>query len=157
MKPQRHWEQRKIKENNMRCTNESETKKRTNDTQNANRKRQLKECSKPNLKSERKWGSDWNNDTMVHTTVKKKAKCQGLVKENEARGYHKSLILTRGIYYVDWEVPIDVVSSQILSNFSQNSLTCREPNWRSISIVILKISNFYFFSLVIRRLFVEPT
>jgi len=38
----------------MRCTNESETKKRTNDTQNANRKRQLKECSKPNLKSERK-------------------------------------------------------------------------------------------------------
>ena len=33
MKPQRHWEQRKMGENNTWRTNESETEKRTNDTQ----------------------------------------------------------------------------------------------------------------------------
>jgi len=44
--------------NNTRRTSESESGKQTNDTQNANRKRQLKECSKPNLKSERNWRSN---------------------------------------------------------------------------------------------------
>jgi len=33
------WEQRKMGENNTRCTSESESEKQTNDNQNADRKR----------------------------------------------------------------------------------------------------------------------
>jgi len=118
--------------NNTRRTSESESGKQTNDTQNANRKRQLKECSKPNLKSERNWRSNWNYDIMTHATVKDKAKQLGLVNENEARRYHKSLILTWERYYVGWEVPTDVICGQILSNFFQNSLARREGDTTSI-------------------------
>ena len=56
----------------------------TKDTQNANQEREVKECSKLNLKIERNWGSDWNNDTMTCATVKEKANQQDSVKENEA-------------------------------------------------------------------------
>jgi len=48
-----------------------------------NQKRQLKECSKPNLKSEQNWERDQNNDTITRATMKEKAKRQGSVKKNE--------------------------------------------------------------------------
>jgi len=50
-------------------------KTRTCDTQNTNKKCELKEYSKPNLKSERNWGVIV---TMTRTRVKEKTKQTGL-------------------------------------------------------------------------------
>ena len=44
----------------------------------------------------------------------------------------KSLSLTQGTYYVGWELPTDLVSDQILSNFLQNSLARQEEDITSI-------------------------
>jgi len=100
---------------------------------------------------------------MVHATMKEKTMQHGSVKhKNEVRGYLKSLILTRGRYYVGWEVPTNVVYGQILSFFLKIHLrTMREilhrlgssnhilrrlgaPNRRGISTTISKVSNFEF-------------
>jgi len=71
----------------------------TNDTQNANRKCQVKECSKPNLKSERNWGvievmTQWHVQQW-RKRQSAKTKWKRMKRKNEAQGYYKSLILTR--------------------------------------------------------------
>jgi len=88
------------------------------------------------LEEWKKLGSDWHNGT--HNS-----EGEGKVGFNDrersirmkcARGYHKFLILIRGRYYVGWEVLTDVISSQILPNFFQNSFARHEGDTMSVGI-----------------------
>jgi len=85
-------------------TPKCEPKMWTGAPKNTNQKRKLKECSKPNLKSERN-GGVIETMTQWHAQQWKRrqsdnAQWRRMKHNNESWGYDKSLILTRGRYYV---------------------------------------------------------
>ena len=82
------------------------------------KKRELKECSKPNLKSEQNFESDWNNGTHNSEWEGKANKAQWRRMKHKRKIVHeghKSLILTR----VNYNIPTDIVYNSNFTKFSQ--------------------------------------